>query len=108
MNSASTESFGYVELERRLLGVERAVTRWYIQRQIILNEIATLQAKLNDTQPPEQEVVMSDTVVTTALVTDGAVTSHTAAQTPEECLRQLAQAEEKLQALGACPRPMMG
>ena len=91
------------------MGVERAVTRWYLQRQIILDEIATLQAKLNDAQSKEQEAVERSTIITT----DTAIThivglSDADAQAIDEYLQQLAQAKEKLQALGACPRPMMG
>ncbi|QBD82391.1 hypothetical protein EPA93_43035 [Ktedonosporobacter rubrisoli] len=72
------------------MGVERAVTRWYVQRQSILNEIAQLEAKLapavaeseNGGDAPESEK--------TAL------------------LEQLAVAQKKLHALGHCPKPMMG
>jgi alkyl hydroperoxide reductase subunit AhpC len=91
------------------LGVERAVTRWYLQRQIILDEIATLQAKLNNAQSKEQEAVESSTVITTdTAITHVVVLSDADAQAIDEYLQQLAEAEEKLQALGACPRPMMG
>jgi alkyl hydroperoxide reductase subunit AhpC len=91
------------------LGVERAVTRWYLQRQIILDEIAILQAKLNNVQSKEQEAVESSTVITTnTAITHVVVLSDADAQAIDEYLQQLAQAKEKLQALGACPRPMMG
>jgi phage-related minor tail protein len=73
------------------LGVERAVTRWYLQRQLILDEIATLEAKLTLSQAQEQTLNESD-----------------ATQAAEEYLQQLAKAQEKLRVLGSCPRPMMG
>lgn len=69
------------------MGVERPVTRWYIKRQQILNEIEALQAKL-DKQAQEP-----------------AVTSGEAAETLNQ---QLQDAHESLRQLGPCPRPMMG
>ena len=76
------------------MGVERAVTRWYLLRQSILDEIATLEAKLaRDTQAKEkrQEPAGSN-------------------QQPVEAdlKQQLADAQEKLRSLGPCPKPMMG
>jgi len=71
------------------LGVERAVTRWYLQRQLILDEIATLEAKLS--QAHGQTLHESN-----------------ATQAAEDILQQLAKAQEKLRVLGSCPRPMMG
>ncbi|MGI9057224.1 MAG: hypothetical protein ACR2H5_01455 [Ktedonobacteraceae bacterium] len=73
------------------MGVERAVTRWYLQRQLILDEIATLEAKLTLSQAQEQTLNESN-----------------ATQAAEEYLQQLAKAQEKLRVLGSCPRPMMG
>ncbi len=69
------------------MGVERAVTRWYVQRQLLLDEITLLETK----------IALSST-------DDGA----TASQVDSDILQKLAQAQEKLRVLGACPRPMMG
>lgn len=70
------------------MGVERSVTRWYIQRHIILKEIELLEAMLvvtpTNAQPPSGEKEAADTSL------------------------QLARAREKLITLGPCPRPMMG
>jgi len=75
------------------MGVERAVTRWYLQRQSILNEIATLEAKLaRDRQTQEQK--------------QGA--GNSSEQVDAESRQQLAKAQEKLRTLGPCPKPMMG
>jgi hypothetical protein len=75
------------------MGVERAVTRWYLQRQSILNEIATLEAKLaRDRQTQEQK--------------QGA--GNSSEQVDAEIRLQLAKAQEKLRTLGPCPKPMMG
>ena len=71
------------------MGVERAVTRWYLQRQLILSEIATLGAKLTLAQG--QTLHESNTT-----------------QAAVDILQQLANAQEKLRILGSCPRPMMG
>ncbi len=69
------------------MGVERAVTRWYLQRDLILGEIVTLEAKLTFAQERN-----------TAQTTQAAV----------DIQQQLANAQEKLRVLGSCPRPMMG
>jgi len=75
------------------MGVERAVTRWYLQRQSILNEIATLEAKLaRDRQTQEQK--------------QGA--GNSSEQVDAEIRQQLAKAQEKLRTLGPCTKPMMG
>ncbi|MBE3564791.1 MAG: hypothetical protein IMW90_03590 [Thermogemmatispora sp.] len=74
------------------MGVERAVTRWYVQRQRLLTEIASLEQALVEQeqgeQPPEE-----------------------AEQREEQRQRLLARLEEaqaRLQHLGPCPKPMMG
>ncbi len=67
------------------MGVERAVTRWYVQRQLLLDEITQLETK---TAPSSTD--------------DGATPPQA------EALQKLAQTREKLRLLGACPRPMMG
>ncbi len=68
------------------MGVERAVTRWFILRQSILNEIETLEARLAqaDENKSASEEARADMV------------------------QQLAGAREKLHLLGPCPKPMMG
>jgi hypothetical protein len=70
------------------VGVERAVTRWYLQRQSIFNEIAALETQLaaQQTQEKKQEQEPDDT----------------------DIVHQLAVAREKLRVLGPCPKPMMG
>ncbi len=68
------------------MGVERAVTRWYVQRQLLLDEIALLETKVTPSS------------------TDEGVTS----QGNIDILQKLADAREKLRVLGTCPRPMMG
>ncbi len=69
------------------MGVERAVTRWYVQRQALLYEIAELEAKLQplhaDKEQPESE--------------ESAALKH-----------QIAETLEKLRLMGSCPKPMMG
>lgn len=80
-----------LEQEVHTLGVERAVTRWYLQRQLILDEIATLEAKLPLSQAQGQTPAEGN-----------------ARQATVDILQQLAKAQEKLRVLGSCPRPMMG
>ncbi len=67
------------------MGVERAVTRWYVQRQLLLDEIILLETKI---APSSTD--------------DGAISQQA------ETLQKLAQVQEKLRVLGNCPRPMMG
>lgn len=67
------------------MGVERAVTRWYLRRQEIQQDIDALQARLEQPQPEGQP-------------------------SPEraEIEQQLAAARARLLELGPCPKPMMG
>jgi hypothetical protein len=67
------------------VGVERAVTRWYVQRQQIQQNIDALQARLEQSQQEGQ-----------------------ASTERSEVERQLAEARARLLALGSCPKPMMG
>jgi hypothetical protein len=69
------------------MGVERAVTRWYVQRQILLNEIAALEAKLQPSAVDAQQ---------------------TESKAAADIKRQVAEAFEKLRLMGSCPKPMMG
>jgi hypothetical protein len=69
------------------MGIERAVTRWYVQRQILLDEIAELEAKI---QPSAVDMQQTESNETAALK------------------RQIAEALEKLRLMGSCPKPMMG
>ncbi len=76
------------------MGVERSVTYWYVQRQIILDEIASLEVQLKQVSSPLS-------------LTDGQVGAVPDAK-GVELLRQLARAQEKMRSLGPCPKPMMG
>jgi hypothetical protein len=67
------------------MGVERAVTRWHIQRQRITDEITALEAKLAQVQAEQQSP-------------GNAV----------EIEKRLASLHAKLRTLGPCPKPMMG
>jgi hypothetical protein len=70
------------------VGVERSVTRWYIQRDIILKEIEVLETKLAGTPAGNQR--------------------SSGEKEAADALLQLARAREKLVTLGPCPKPMMG
>ncbi|HLI91270.1 MAG TPA: hypothetical protein VKV37_21460 [Ktedonobacteraceae bacterium] len=71
------------------MGVERAVTRWYVQRQALLEEIASLEAQL-------------------AAASNAPGSASSLAQESTDRALQLARAREKLRVLGSCPKPMMG
>lgn len=67
------------------MGVERAVTRWYVQRQMIQDEIDAQQTLLEQLRSTSQD--------------------------PAErawAERQLSAAQARLLGLGPCPKPMMG
>ena len=69
------------------MGVERAVTRWYAQRQVLIYEIASLEAKLTEMQQEGQAAGSKDRIAVD---------------------EQLAIAQAKLRTSGSCPRPIMG
>jgi hypothetical protein len=64
------------------MGVERAVSCWYAQRQLVLLRISQLQAALAQ--------------------------SDVQGESKASVLEALAKAQEELRTLGPCPRPMMG
>lgn len=68
-----------------LMGVERAVTRWYARRQMMQNEVAVWRTRLAALDEGDQ---------------------HSAEYV--EAARQLAAAHTRLLDLGPCPRPTMG
>lgn len=72
------------------MGVERAVIRWYIQRQPIITQLIALQTQLQQLSPEGQSLA-SDAAAQYASLT-----------------KQLFAAQQKLDALGPCPKPMMG
>jgi hypothetical protein len=72
------------------MGVERAVTRWYVQRQALLEEVARLEAQLASISPEGQQ------------------SEDTSVQEDADVVQHLVQAQMKLRLLGPCPKPMMG
>ena len=74
------------------MGVERAVTRWYLQHQTITDEIAALGAKLAQLQQTQAE---------------GQETQSKSEQ-EAEIVQQLVDARSRLHGLGPCTKPMMG
>lgn len=67
------------------MGVERAVVRWYAQRQLLLEELAVLDAKI-------------------AQETESPLTKEEQTRLTE----QRAETQKRLRLLGPCPTPMMG
>ncbi len=72
------------------MGVERAITRWYLQRQSCINEIALLEEKLARMQAEEGQG------------------RNPESQEQMDIEEQLANKRARLRALGSCPKPMMG
>ena len=82
------------------MGVERAVTRWYILRQPIVDEIAALEAQLYQPMSPTEEPQTARTQ---------AFTEYERGNDKDRELQlQLQRARARLHALGPCPKPMMG
>jgi hypothetical protein len=77
------------------MGVERAVTRWYVQRQLLFAEITRLEGALD---PILQDVVPEQ-------VEKGGAASEESAEAAQA---QLEEARKRLKTQGYCPRPMMG
>lgn len=69
------------------MGIERAVTRWYLQRQSYQHEITALEAKLAEMRTGGQKPESKE-------------------QTDAE--KQLASKQTRLRTLGPCPKAMMG
>jgi hypothetical protein len=76
-----------------MLGIERAVTRWYALRQSLWQEITRLEALVD--QPPDASQETQDTVAPETVDL-------------QSLQVQLAKAQERLRLLGPCPQPMMG
>lgn len=69
------------------MGIERTVTRWYLQRVAYEREAASFEAKLGTLQGNEQGFESKERA---------------------EIEKQLAQVRTKLRRLGPCPKAMMG
>jgi hypothetical protein len=67
------------------MGVERAVTRWYVQRQALLGQINELEEALKQEGQQDRE----------------------AEAARQRRAARLAELREQLRLLGPCPRPMM-
>jgi hypothetical protein len=69
------------------MGIERAVTRWYLQRIAYESEAASLEAKLSEVRNNTQEMGSKERA---------------------EYEKKLAHTLSRLQTLGPCPKAMMG
>ena len=69
------------------MGIERAVTRWYLQRQACQNEITLIEAKLAELQIGGQEPESKE---------------------QSDAEKQLVETQARLRTLGPCPKAMMG
>ena len=77
------------------MGIERAVVRWYAQRQVLLEELALLDAEASVEAGNAGDA--KDATET--------VTSEELRQQREQ---KRAETERRLRLLGPCPTPMMG
>ena len=88
------------------MGVERAVTLWYLHRQLLLQELILLKAQLlqmcpasfSESEPQaSMEGLEVDRIPTVPLPADCA-----------EIEEQYRGVQQKLRGLGPCPKPLMG
>jgi len=70
------------------MGVERGVSRWYAQRQLILENIKSLEEKLASISEASE--------------------ARQASEIDASIQAQLTKARERLHALGPCPQSLMG
>jgi hypothetical protein len=78
------------------MGIERAVTLWYLHRQMLLQELASLEAQLLQMRTASKyEAVESQA-------------GEGSYKPPLEIAMQYKRVQERLRNLGPCPRPMMG
>lgn len=75
------------------MGVERTVTLWYLHRQLLLHELASLEAQLVQVLPTSDAEEISPAPLSTELVS---------------VQQKYKRTQEMLHALGPCPKPMMG
>jgi len=69
------------------MGIERATTRWHLQRLVYESEAASLEAKLGEMRNNAQTFESKERA---------------------ECEKQLAHVLSRLITLGPCPKAMMG
>jgi hypothetical protein len=94
------------------MGIERTVTLWYLHRQMLLQELASLEAQLiHMCATSEHEAVQPQAENETVEVSFApAVTfsEEASGASPVEIEKQYKRVQERLRNLGPCPRPMMG
>ena len=82
------------------MGVERSVVLWYVRRQVLLRELSVIESELEQTR------------ATLDLQAGGAPSASLAESLVDLELPNLelkyTRAQERLRALGPCPRSMMG
>ena len=94
------------------MGIERSVTLWYLRRQMLLQELASLEAQLiqmhtassSEAALPQasHETIEKSPVSTVPISSEGPYHSLV------EIEKQYKRGQERLRNLGPCPRPMMG
>ena len=83
------------------MGIERSVTLWYLHRQMLLQELASLEAQLLQIRTALCSGEAQSEVGVEAMEEGSYVP-------PTEIEHQYKRVQERLRNLGPCPRPMMG
>lgn len=81
------------------MGIERSVTLWYLRRQMLLNELALLDAQLIQMRTASEHEAVQPEV---REGTDSFPTEYV------EIEKQYKRVQEQLRNLGPCPKSMMG
>ena len=89
------------------MGIERTVTLWYLHRQTLLQELALLQAQLQQTDPASSSEAGSPGASIETLEIDRVPTVPLPADRAE-IEQQYKSVQQKLRDLGPCPKAMMG
>jgi hypothetical protein len=77
------------------MGVERAVTRWYLQRVTLMNAVEALETQVEQAALAHQQQAGQEPV-------------GEASQAETKLVQQLTEARKQLRLLGPCPAPKMG
>jgi hypothetical protein len=81
------------------MGIERTITLWYLHRQMLLQELASLEAQLVQIYTASEDEAAQPEV------------RKGVSPLPNEYVeieKQCKRVQERLHNLGPCPRPMMG
>lgn len=90
------------------MGIERSVTLWYLHRQMLLQELASLEAQLLQIHTALSSEEAQSEIGIGAVEEDLAFSEEGSCASPMEVENQYKRVLEQLRNQGPCPKPMMG